>query len=176
MRPVAAVLCVLVMLAGASSSAAAAPSKGRPTGVCGLLTSPEVQRILGQRVTAPKRQRSRVNGPFNRCAWPAKKTGTGGVPDVPLELVLEVESSPTLVSSYNQAKAAAPAGAVVTGIGDDAFISDPAFPVNLHVLVGQRVLDVTIDNVSFSKDHTKLRVQLELAAKLAVARLGTVPS
>jgi hypothetical protein len=158
-------------LAGGTAGAFPVPAAA-PKGSCKLVTVREVGTILGTPAAAGK-QKTR-KGPTqtnDQCIWAAKKKGTGGLKGQPLELELVVESGPGIVNDYQTVKAQDPTEVdTVTGLGDDAFIKD----LDLHVLVGERVMSVELHNYRYPKPLTQMQIQQkeEDAAKLALGRLS----
>jgi hypothetical protein len=159
-------------LATAAGPAAASPAwVAAPKGSCNLITVREVGRMLATPVGAGKQKTRKAGGQTNdQCLWAAKKKGTGGVKNQPLELELVVESGTGLVNDYNTVKAADPTKTdAVPGLGDDAFIKD----LKLHVLVGDRVLSTALHNYRYPEPLTQAQIQLKEAsvAMLALSRL-----
>jgi hypothetical protein len=163
----ATALAAALAFAAAPASAATAAPKGS----CKLLTVREVGEILGTPSGAGK-QRTR-KGPTetqDQCVWAAKKEGTGGLKGQPLQLELVVESGGAIVNDYQTATTSDPTEVdPVSGLGDDAFVKD----LDLHVLVGERVVSVELHNYRYPKPLTQEQIlqKEQDAAQLAIGRL-----
>ena len=153
---------------------AATPASARtaaPKGSCKLLTVKEVGEILGTPAGAGK-QKTR-KGPTqtnDQCVWAAKKKGTGGLKGQPLQLELVVESGGSIVTDYQTEKASDPTEVEqVAGLGNDAFVKD----LDLHVLVGDRVVSVELHNYRYPEPLTQEQVQQKEqdAAQIVLGRL-----
>ena len=155
----------------ALAAAPASATTAAPKGSCKLLTVREVGEILGTPAGAGKQTKRTAGGiTGDRCVWAAKKKGTGGLKNQPLQLEVIVESGTTLADAYQQEKTSDPLKVdEVPGLGDDSFIKD----LKLHVLVGDRVLSTALHNYRYPKPLTQEQIQQkeEDAAKLAVGRL-----
>ena len=163
-------------LLAAGVALAAAPTSARtvaPKGSCKLLTVSEAGEILVTSSGAGKQKtRSGPTETQDQCVWAAKKKGTGGIKGQPLKRELVVESDGGIVDDYQTAKSSDPSEVdEVSGIGDDAFIKD----LELHVLVGDRVVSTALHNYRYPKPLTQEQIQQkdEEAARLAIGRLQT---
>jgi hypothetical protein len=159
----------VAMAAGpaAASSAPVAP----PKGACKLLTVQDAGSILGTAARSGKSTNRTVSGVKSEsCEWKAKKKGTGGLKGQPLLLEIAVESGAGVVDTYQSEKAEDPLDTeAVTGLGDDAFIKD----LDLHVLVGERVVTVELHKYRYPEPLTQeqIRQKEEGAARIALGRL-----
>jgi uncharacterized membrane protein len=159
-------------LATTAVPAAASPvPAAAPKGSCKLITVREAGRILGTPAGSGKSTVRTISGVENEdCEWKAKKKGTGGLKGQPLTLEIAVESGPGLVDTYQTEKVEDPLDTdEVTGLGDDAFIKD----LDLHVLVGERVLSVELHNYRYPEPLTQQQIQQKEqdAAQIALGRL-----
>jgi hypothetical protein len=155
-------------LAMAAGPAAASPARvAAPKGSCKLITLREAGKILATPVGAGKQKTRKAGGQTNdQCVWAAKKKGTGGLKNQPLQLELVVESGTGLVNDYNTVKAADPTKTdAVPGLGDDAFIKD----LKLHVLIGDRVVSVALHNYRYPEPLTPAQIQLKEAGTAMAA-------
>jgi hypothetical protein len=167
---VCAVFVAAVALSAGTAAAAAAPAVA-PKGACKLVTVREAGRILGTNTGSGKSTTGTIAGVKNEvCEWKAKKKGTGGIKGQPLELELVVQSGSAAVGTYQTEKAEDPDDTeAVPGLGDDAFIRD----LDLHILVGERVLTVELHNYRYPEPLTQQQIQQkeEEAARMALGRL-----
>jgi hypothetical protein len=154
--------------AAASSVPAAAPK-----GACKLLTVREVGEILGTAAGSGKSKNSTLSGAKSEsCEWKAKKKGTGGIKGKALSLEVAVESGGGVVDSFQTEKAEDPLEIeAVPGLGDDAYIED--LGLDLHVLVGERVVSVEMHNYRYPEPLTQEQIQQKEqdAATLALGHL-----
>jgi hypothetical protein len=170
-----AVVCGALMAGMALTAVPAAASPARaaaPKGACKFLTTREAGRILGTRAGAGKSVTRESGGvKAEGCEWKAKKKGTGGLEGQALSLEIAVESGTGLVDEYQAAKVEDPEDTVaVAGLGDDAFLAD----LDLHVLVGERVVSVELHNYRYPEPLTTDEIQQkeEDAAQLVIGRLS----
>jgi hypothetical protein len=157
----------------ASVPAAASPARvAAPKGACKYLTTREAGRILGSRAGAGKSVTRQTRGrKIEACEWKAKKKGTGGIEGQALSLEIAVESGTGVVDEYEAAKVEDPEDTLaVSGLGDDAFLAD----LDLHVLVGERVVSVELHNYRYPEPLTTDEIQQkeEDAAQLVIGRLS----
>ena len=162
-------------LALAAPPAVASPTAAAPKGACKYLTTREAGRILGTPAGSGKSTTRTIGGVKNEsCEWRAKKKGTGGIDGKPLSLEVAVESGEGLVDTYQSKKAGEDPLDIeeVPGLGDDAYVED--FGVDLHALVGERVVSVEMHNYRYPEPLTKEQIQQkeEDAAKLVIGRLS----
>jgi hypothetical protein len=108
------------------------------------------------------------------CEWRAKKKGTGGIEGKALSLEIAVESGQGLVETYQTQKTGEDPldFEEVPGLGDDAYVED--LGVDLHALVGERVVSVEMHNYRYPEPLTKEQIQQkeEDAARLVIGRLS----
>lgn len=150
--------------------AASAAPVAKPKGSCKLLTVREVGKVLGEAVGNGKL----VSVPGQQtksCFWLAKKKGTGGVDDVPLQLEIAVETGSGAVDDYEAARSEDPSNTTdVNGLGDGAFSAGN----ELYVLAGEQVVRAALHGFASPDPLTadEIREKEEAAAKLVLKRLG----
>ena len=174
MRPCNRVVVGASLAAGlalVATPAAAAPGAA-PKGACKYLTTRQAGRILGTPASTGESTVNRSGGRTNQsCVWNAKKKGAGGLEGQALSLEIAVESGEGLVDDYEVVKADDPLDTEeVAGLGDDAFVKD----LDLHVLVGDRVLSVELHNYRYPEPLTQEQIlqKEEDAAELVLNRLS----
>jgi hypothetical protein len=173
MKMLTRVVVFAAVTAGLAITAAPAASAA-PKGSCTLLTVSEVSGILGTKAGNRKSTNRTVSCVKNEsCEWKAKKKGTGGIKGKPLSLELAVESGGGVVDDYQTQKSEDPADIeAVPGLGDDAFIED--LGLDLHVLVGDRVVSIEMHNYRYPEPLTQEQIQQkeQEAATFALGRLA----
>jgi hypothetical protein len=99
-----------------------------------------------------------------------EEEGHRGLTGQPLTLEIAVESGGRIVETYQTLKAEDPLDTdTISGLCDDAFIKD----LDLHVLVGERVLTVELHNYRYPEPLTQEQIgqKEEDAAGIALGRL-----
>jgi hypothetical protein len=178
MRTWSCIVACTSLVAGLAFAAAPAAAStvpaAAPKGSCKLLTVREVSGILGTSSGSGRSTTKTVSGVKNEsCEWRAKKKGTGGIKGKPLSLEVAVESGGGVVDEYQTQKSEDPLEIEqVPGLGDDAFTED--FGLDLHVLVGERVVSVEMHNYRYPEPLTEEQIKQKEqdAATIALGRLA----
>ena len=99
-----------------------------------------------------------------------QEEGHGRAQGPALQRELVVESGGSIVTDYQTEKASDPTEVEqVAGLGDDAFVKD----LDLHVLVGDRVVSVELHNYRYPEPLTQEQIQQKEqdAAQIVLGRL-----
>jgi hypothetical protein len=169
-----ALLCALAV--GALWGVAGARPSQPATDPCKLLRGKEVEKTLGQPVTAgvPSSEELPNNGGSEaRCTWETTAPDTGFLSGTRLQLVLRLQSNcarPDVKGCFRLDEGAKRDEAVeVKKLGDDAFY---VFTGEVEVRVGKRILNIHFNNFDTNmfgrKDFQRRTVD---AVKRAVRRL-----
>jgi hypothetical protein len=172
-----AVIVIAVLgLLGDASGARGASAEQQRLDPCKLLSRSEVRDALGSTVGSGKKKSGTQGGlATDQCTWRAKKSGTSGVKGKKVGFLISFQTGSRVKEVFDATKqqagtgsAPTPGAGPVSDLGDDAFNDDFN---RLHVLVGDRVLNVAVGPFDTGHWNRTPRQVTIAAAEIVLPRL-----